>query len=65
MCRVIVLRGTCALDGEIIDHHADKKDQEYPAQGTDLPSAIHAASLGIPMRSACVSLRRGFQHRGQ
>jgi hypothetical protein len=65
LCRVIVLRGTYALDGEIIDHHADEKDQEYPRQWTDFPSGIHAASLGMPMRSACASLRRDFQHRGQ
>jgi len=65
LCRVIVLRGTCALDGEIIQHHADEKDQEYPAQGTDFPSGIHAGSLGMPISSACASLRRDFQHRGQ
>ena len=26
LCRVIILRGMCAFDGEIIDHHADEKD---------------------------------------
>jgi hypothetical protein len=65
MCRVIVLRGTCAVDGEIIDHHADEKDQEYPAQRTDFPSGVHAASLGMLISCACTSLRRGFQHLGQ
>ena len=63
--RVIVLRGTCALDGEIIDHHADEKDEKHPGQWTDFPSGIHAASLGMPMSSACASLKRDLQHRGQ
>ena len=44
MYRVIVLRGTCQLDGDIIDHHPDEEGKEYPAKKQLLTScgAVHA-----------------------
>ena len=61
----IVFGGRCQSGDGIVEYHGDEKGQEHPAQWTDFPSGVHAASLGMPMSCACVSLRRGFQHRGQ
>lgn len=62
---LIIVGGRCQPGEGIVKHHADEKGQEHPSQWTDLPSGVHAASLGMPISCACVSLRRGFQHRGQ
>jgi hypothetical protein len=65
VCLRIVVRGLCSRDERIVEHHADEKGEEQPAQWTDFPASVHATALGIPIRCACASLRRDFQHRGQ
>ena len=64
-CVRIVFWGRCQPGDGKVKYHADEKGKEHPAKWTDFPSGIHAASLGMPMRWACGSLRRDFQHRGQ
>jgi hypothetical protein len=59
------LGGKCQPDDGIVEDYADEENEEHPAQRTDLPSRVHAASVGMPIRVACVSLRRGFKHRGE
>jgi hypothetical protein len=64
VCLRIILGRRCQSGNGVVEHHADEEDKNYPAQWPDFPSGIHAASLGMPIKRACVSLRRDFQHRG-
>jgi hypothetical protein len=65
VCLLIALGRRCQPGDGIVEHYANEEDQKYPAQWPDFPSGVHAASLGMPIRCACASLRRGFQHREQ
>ena len=65
VCMLIFFGGRCKPGEGIVEHHGDEKGQEHPAQWTDLPSGVHAASVGMPISCACLSLKRDFQHRGQ
>ena len=65
VCGGIVLRRRCQPDDGIVEHYPHEESEEYPAQWADLPSGIHASSLGMSIKFACTSLRRGVQHQGQ